>query len=51
MQEQKEKLINSIKALVAKYRAGELTADDKLYLSMRELDLLFGEEKDNGESK
>ena len=41
----KEILINSIKALVEKYRAGELTANDKLYLSMRELDLLFGEEK------
>lgn len=41
----KEILINSIKTLVEKYRAGELTANDKLYLSMRELDLLFGEEK------
>jgi len=51
MKSTKEILLNSIKLLIKKYHVGELEADAKLYLTMTELDLLFGEEKDNGESK
>ena len=48
MQEQKDKLLNTIKVLIDKYHVGELEADAKLYLTMAELDVLFGEEKEHG---